>query len=183
MKKILYISLASSLFLMSCSSDDEPAISPLVGSWVLDKITISEPPAGYRFASSTTPTATILGESSYELEFFEDMTYERTIRETIFGRVDDDGEWQLTDDELDLIQDNTNVQDLPVTFDLDGDIGERSMTLITKDLWFAWPPSIINDPNTPLDTLANATQEELNAFFNEHGELVTATFELEFDRE
>ncbi len=179
MKRILYICLTLTLFLTACSSDDGPGISPIVGAWTLDKISISDAPAGHQFAVSTTPTATVFAESSYEIEFFEDNTYERTLRETIFGRVDDSGTWELNDTELDLDQEETNAQDLPVSFDVDGDISERGMTLITEDLWFAWPPEIVNDP-VAFDTL-DGTQEQINALFNEHGVLVLSTFELEFE--
>ncbi len=181
MKNILYICFALLLFITSCSSDDGPDISPIVGAWTLDKITISNPPSGHQFAVSTTPTATVFGEVSYEIEFFDDMTYERTLRETIFGRVDDSGTWELIDTELDLDQEETNAQDLPVSFDVDGDISERGMTLITEDFWFAWPPEIVNDP-VAFDTL-DGSQEQINQLFNERGVLVLSTFELEFELE
>lgn len=183
MKKVLYLLLGSSMFFISCSKDDEVVI-PIVGLWTLDKITISEPPSGYQFASSTTPSATALQESNYEIEFLADMTYERTLDGTIFGRVDDQGTWELDGEDLDLDQeDATNYDDLPVRFEVDGDISDRSMTLITTDAWFAWPPSIINDPNNPLDTIDFSNSAEANAFFSEYGEIVDATFTLEFDKE
>ncbi len=175
MKKLLYVSLALTLFLTSCSSDDGPTIDPIVGQWILDRITITDPPAGYQFAVSTTPTS-VYGEDSYEIEFFEDNTYERIIRGT--NRFEDDGTWTLDGDELDLDQDNANIQGLPVTFTVDGEINERGMTLITQDLWFMWPPDIVDDP-VALDTAD--TQEELNALFAEHGELQMATFTLDFE--
>ncbi|MEP1096260.1 MAG: hypothetical protein ABJG78_14185 [Cyclobacteriaceae bacterium] len=175
MKKILYVSLSLSLFLTSCSSDDDPSVSPIVGLWVLDRITVSDPPAGYQFAINTTPTS-IYGETSYEIEFFADNTYERIVRTA--NRFEDDGTWTLNGDELDLDQENANIEGLPVTFDVDGDIDERGMTLITKDGWLAWPPLIVNDP-VALDTAD--TQEKLQALFAEYGELVTSTFTLDFE--
>lgn len=176
MKKLLQAScILTTVLLSSCSSDDGPDISPIVGLWELDRITVSDPPQGYEFAVSTTPSS-VYGETSYEIEFFDDNTYERIIRGT--SRFEDDGTWELDGDELDLDQDNTNVEGLPISFTVDGDINERGMTLITEDLWFAWPPVIVNDP-VALDTAD--TQEELNALFQEYGELVPSTFTLDFE--
>lgn len=183
MKKVLCTLLVASMFAISCSKDDE-VIIPVVGVWTLDKITISDPPSGYQLAASSTPNATILGETDYEIEFLADFTYERTLSETIFGRVDDEGTWELDGEDLDLdVEDVTNYEDLPVRFEVDGDISDRSMTLVTQDVWFAWPPSIINDPNNPLDTIDFNDPDEGNAFFSEYGEIVEMTFTLEFEKE
>ncbi|MEM9337845.1 MAG: hypothetical protein AAGA66_03900 [Bacteroidota bacterium] len=183
MKKILSLLAILPFVFFSCGDDDEPEINPIVGEWVLDKITISDPPEGHIFASTPTPTNTILLESSYELEFLANMTYERTINGTrSFGRIDEDGAWELDGQSLDLDVDNTTVQDLPTRFTVDGDITDQ-MTLITQDLWFAWPPEIVNDPNNPLDTVDFSNSDEANAFFGEYGAIVNFTFTMEFEKQ
>lgn len=181
MKRIFYLLLASSVFMISCG-DDEPTINPIVGEWVLDQITISNPPDGYAFAVSTTPT-NLYGESSYEIEFFADGTYERTINTP--NRFEDEGTWELSNDELELDQDETNVQGLPLDFEVDGTISEeRGMTLITNDdQWFVWPPAILAEFEPGVTALDTAdTQEKLNALFADYGELQTVTMELEFEK-
>ncbi|MEM9389904.1 MAG: DUF5004 domain-containing protein [Bacteroidota bacterium] len=164
----------------SCGDDDSdgPVVSPIVGEWELDDVSISNVPSGYLLATQATLN-NYYGESEYKIVFFEDFTYEREI-EFATQSWEDEGEWELDEQDLDLDQDDTNVQGLPTSFTIEGEITDRSMTLVTEDLWLAWPPEIVDDPNTPLDTLE---QSELANFFAEYGALVNMTLTIDFDRQ
>ncbi|MBV6644356.1 MAG: hypothetical protein KI790_02845 [Cyclobacteriaceae bacterium] len=181
MKKLLLLSFcfATLCAITSCSDDDEPTVNPLVGEWILDKITVSDPPAGHQLATTPNPTS-LYGESSYELEFFEDMTFERTLRSSA-DRIDEDGEWELDEADLDLDIDNSNAAfTIPTRFTVEGEITDRDLVLVTTDSWLAWPPSIVED-EFALDTAD--TQEKLNELFNEYGVVVDFTFTLEFEKD
>lgn len=181
MKKYLLLSALALPLLMTSCKEDEEKINPIVGLWVLDDIEASDLPSGYAFATNPSTSFTIWGENEYEIEFFSDGFYERELKGTFAGDLEDDGEWELIGDELDLDQDNADTEDVVTKFTVEGEITERSMTLIGTDSWFAWPPEVLNDPNKPLDTLE--TNEELNAFFAEYGAIVEVTVTMEFDRE
>lgn len=175
-KNLLYALLITATFLIACG-DDEPDVNPIVGSWELDDVVISDPPAGFVIATNANQSS-VYGESEYLLVFNADGTYIREIERTE-GDFEDEGTWEIDGTDLDLDQDDTNVQGLPTTFTIDGEISDRSMTLVTTDTWFAWPQSIIDDEQA-LDTLED---NELNAFFNEYGAFVDMTFTMDFDRQ
>ena len=175
-KNLLYALLITAAFLVSCG-DDEPTVNPIVGSWVLDDVEISDPPAGFVIATNSQQSS-VYGESEYLFIFEADGTYIREL-ERDNGDFEDEGTWEIDGEDLDLDQDDTNVQGLPTSFRIDGEISDRSMTLITTDTWFAWPQSIIDDEQA-LDTLEDS---EVNAFFEEYGALVEMTFTLDFDRQ
>ena len=173
-KNLLYALLITSAFLIACG-DDEPAINPIVGEWVLDDFVVSDPPVGFRIATNPNQTS-LYGESEYLFVINADGTYLREIERTA-GDFEDDGTWELDGTDLDLDQDDTNIQGLSTAFMVDGDITDRSMTLVTTDTWFAWPDAITTEI---LDTVA---QENLNDFFLEYGAFVDFTFTMDFDRQ
>lgn len=175
-KNLLYALLITAAFLVSCG-DDEPTVNPIVGSWELDDVVISDPPAGFQIATNPQQSS-VYGESEYLLIFNADGTYIREIERTT-GDFEDEGTWEIDDDDLDLDQDDTNVQGLPTSFTIDGEISDRSMTLVYQDIWFAWPQSIIDDEQA-LDTLEDS---EVNAFFDLYGAEVEMTFTIDFDRQ
>ncbi len=182
MKNYLFLISLVVLFLTSCSDDEEP-IHPIVGTWELDEITISEVPSGYQNAFNQTSDFTFWQEESYTLFFFQDGTYEREVEDsfTFGGDVEDEGEWEIDDEDLDLDQIDGDSDELVLSFTIDGEITERKMTLVGEDFWFVWPPEILNDPNNPLDTLE--TNEEYVAFFNEYGEIQKCTISMDFDKQ
>lgn len=183
MKKNLLITtlIASLLFIASCGGDDEPTISPIVGKWILDDIEATDLPAGYAFAINPEGSSTSWFEDEYVIEFFEDGTYERELSNTSAGDLEDTGEWELDGDDLDLDIDEFDTQDVVTSFTVDGEITDRSMTLIGTDGWFAWPASIVDNPDNPLDTAA--ASGTLNELFAEYGEIVDVTVTMEFDRD
>lgn len=181
MKSILKLTLAIAItvFGISCS-DDEPKVDPIVGEWELKEITFLEPPSGYQRASSEESDESIWNEDSYTINFFADGTYERELNnaQSANGATDleDNGEWDLDGDDLDLDEDETDTQDLAFSFTVVDEISDREMNLEGDELWFAWPPSIVNDP-LALDTLEN---DEIADFFFEYGEIVEFKANFEF---
>lgn len=178
-KNLLYALLITAAFLVSCG-DDEPEISPLVGAWELDDIEASDLPTGYAWAIDPRGNATAWFEDEYVIEFFADGTYERELSNTTAGDLEDNGEWELDGDELDLDVEDSDTQEIITSFTVDGEITDRSMTLIGQDGWFVWPPSIVDNPDNPLDTAS--TQESLQQLFFEYGEVIQVTVTMEFDR-
>lgn len=176
-KNLLYALLITAAFLISCG-DDEPDVNPIVGSWVLDDFVISDTPAGFVLATDANQS-NLFGESEYLFTINADGTYFRELERTN-GDIEDDGTWELDGNDLDLDVDNENIANALVTsFTVEGDITDRSMTLVTRDTWFAWPQAIWDDP-LALDTL---DQSEVGAFFNEYGTFVEYTFTMDFDRQ
>ncbi len=195
MKKLLLtiVTVTTLLFMSSCGGDSEPSVNPLVGEWELDNITISDPPTGFSFELfNTEPSSTLLGETRYTIEFKDDMTYEREIRDArlfdnqgneIVSDLDDDGEWEQDGNTIDLDQENADFADIPTRFEL-VEIDDETLTVTTTDSWFAWPAEIANDP-VALDTLivdGAIDNERFTALLIEYGEIVDATFTLEFDK-
>ncbi len=180
-KNVLVFGLLAGFIFLSACGDDEPSVDLLIGEWVLEDITISDPPTGFGFGIiATTPDATILAERSYKITFEDDFTYEREIEESeVFEQdLEDSGTWERNENEIDLDQDETDIDGLPTRFTI-VDLDDDKLTVVTEDLWFAFPPEIINDP-VAIDTLI---QEEFRLFGNTYAELVTATFEMTFERD
>ena len=172
------------VLLAGCNKDDEdPEPDPIVGVWVLDDMEVSDPPSGYALAFGPESSFTIWQEESYEIEFFADGTYYRELKDsfTFQGDIEDEGEWVIDEEALDLDQTDGDTEDLVLSFTIDGEITDRKMTLVGEDLWFVWPPEVLNDPNKPLDTLE--TNEEYVAFFNEYGDVQMCTVTMDFDRQ
>ena len=82
MKRILLLlSISSVLFFSSCSSDDDPQINPLVGTWSLDNYSLPDRPTGIgAWLTFSSNNNSLWGEVIYEIEFKEDFTYERELR-------------------------------------------------------------------------------------------------------
>lgn len=175
-KNLLYTLLVTAAFLISCG-DDEPDVNPIVGNWVLDDVVISDPPAGFGIATSPNQSD-VYGETEYLIVFNADGTYFREIDRSA-GDFEDEGTWELDGDDLDLDQDDTNIQGLPTSFTVDGEISDRSMTLVTRDTWFAWPQELLDD-DMAFDTLEG---DEINILFENYGQFVEFTFTMDFDRQ
>lgn len=174
----LITALSILLFAISCGKDDEAPVNPIVGKWKLKEITFVNAPTGFVPALvSDESESSIWGEDSYTMEFFSDGTYERELN-NIFqgGGLDDSGSWELDDDDLDLDADLTETEELPFSFTVTSITGDRKIILATKDLWLAWPESIVNDPKA-LDTLET---EELSDFFGEYGAIVEFDVSMDF---
>lgn len=179
MNKIVYLFFCI-LCLYSCN-DDEPTVNPIVGKWVLDDIEATDLPTGYIFATNPQASSTSWFEDEYVIEFFADGTYERELSNTSAGDLEDTGEWELQGTDLDLDMDEFDTEDVVTRFTVEGEITDRSMTLIGEDGWFVWPPSIVDNPDNPLDTAS--ASNTLNELFAEYGEIVDVTVTMEFDRD
>ncbi len=188
-KNLLYLFFLPLAFIVACGSDDEPDVNLLIGEWELDDITISSPPSGYGTQGiNLTPSATINGESSYQIEFKDDFTYERLLRdaravnsngEPIIIDFEDDGEWEEDGTDLDLDQDNFTVSGIPTRFTV-VEKAENSLTLETQDFWFAWSPALVSAGGADTITTSQGFDSLADAGWLE---VVEMTFTMEFDRD
>lgn len=155
--------------LASCGSDDGPSIPPIVGEWEGDEFEISVDDPAFNSIDGTDDD--LYGESSYVFEFDEDGSYERELQFST-GRLEDEGEWEIDGDELELDPDNSNtglIDDFEI-ISVDADelvlAGEANFRLL---------------PNTIIDTVT--TIESFNALIEEFGQVKTAQVTLTFERD
>jgi len=179
MKKLLYISLSMSLFFMSCSSDDSPTPTHEIGTWSLD---------GYQFINLQTGfqdnEGLSLGLSQLSFgsgEPFEDYFLTLNIDETYIREIgvagpdiDDEGTWELNDDELILDSEEVGEDIWKVEKNEEDDfwISFQSQNSFIPDLYF---DTVSQGYRDFLDTLTDAQLDSVtNAIVK------TATFDLVF---
>lgn len=109
MKKVLYLLLASAMFFISCSKDDEPVLTHEIGTWELDSYILTNLPAGFtnnegRIFAVNEINFGGVSFDSYEITFASDFTYQREISVT-GPDLNDEGTWELDGDDLTLISD------------------------------------------------------------------------------
>lgn len=180
MKKFLLISLlAGSILFVSCGDDEDP-IDPVVGVWELDKVEYSSPPSGSVWLIFGSGDISLWGETSYEIEFLSDGTYERELTFST-GRFEDTGEWEKDDEELDLDQDEVELDGLFTSFDLGESSDNDELVLIATDN--SWPSVTIEflDAFTATqDTIT--TQDSYNTILAENSTANTVMITLTFEK-
>ncbi|PIB35442.1 hypothetical protein BFP72_08555 [Reichenbachiella sp. 5M10] len=162
--------------LVSCS-EEEKEPDPIIGAWVLDDVEYTNAPAGYQYNEGE--SSTLYGETEYAIRFFEDLTFERELDGIVLtngGDVEDEGAYELTEDEL--ILDPDDAIGLDTDFDVVEPITERDMILKTTATF-----SSISDAelDAALDTIT--TQAEYQAIVDEYGVQITLDVTLYFDKE
>ncbi len=192
-KNLLYALLITAAFLVSCG-DDEPDVSPIVGTWELFNVsgTIAESDFGYlEFADQ----ASLFGESVYQFEFDADGTYERIIEDVQFtngstGNLDDNGTWEIDNEELELDADGAEVSGLSYDYniaELDGD--DLRLEYEQRDEAFSatklneWIEAGILVNTAEGLAFTGITQEQLDSLRNNFLETITYTFSLKFDKQ
>lgn len=193
-KNLLYALLITAAFLVSCG-DDEPQIDPIVGTWELDEVSISSPPAPLAFwlVSTGLSTTSLYGEVFYEIEFKADNTYERELRFADGSRANDSGEWEIDGDDLDLDQDDSNVSPgaLFTEFEI-SDQQDDEIVLIGTRIQEGITQESSDEINALVETFgdpsnsSNWTDEEIGAYvalLNEKAETATIEITLTFSKE
>ncbi len=187
MKKYTLAILLGALILFVSCDEDEPKIDPIVGLWELDRVEISDVPSG--FASLEGSGSTAYGEDSYTIEFFSDFTYEREIDNIPdFGDIDDEGEWSIDGDELELDPED-EVGGLTYSFTIDEEIDDRELIVSSLTTFQTYSDQFQADWEANFDTIsfdANGDAlypEILNAVLEENFQSVQVKLTLEFDRQ
>ncbi|MEP2027050.1 MAG: lipocalin family protein [Reichenbachiella sp.] len=177
MKKLLQTTLlaCSLLFIASCSSDD-PEPDKIIGTWILDNGTYSNPPAAYSLQAGDVES--IYGESEYKIRFFDDMTYERDVTGN-GGSFEDEGTYSQTGDKLELDYEK-GTTGLDLEFDVVGDITDKNLDIITSTQITALSDAILNDKEFQ-DTVT--TNAQYFAVLEERGVVITLDLTYYFDRE
>ncbi|MEP5611745.1 MAG: hypothetical protein ABJP45_05815 [Cyclobacteriaceae bacterium] len=178
MKKILYISLSLSVFLMSCSSDDSPTPTHEIGTWSLD---------GYQFINfetgfeSNNELSLGINQLSFGGAAFEDYFLTLNIDETYTREIgvagpdiDDSGTWELNEDELILDSEEVGEDIWQVERNEDDDfwISFPSQNSFIPDIYF---DTVTQEYRDYLETLTDAELDSVNAAIAR-----TATFDLVF---
>lgn len=167
MKKILYLALALSVFLTSCSSDDGAPPAHEVGNWELDGYLFSNFGPDFQFYNNPPLAlgldALLWGGSPYEdylLVLNADGTFEREIG--VNGPdISDEGTWELDADDEILILDSDEVGEI------EWDVQKNE----DDDLWISFEaqdnfiPDIYRDTVTQdyLDLLATFTDDQIDS--------------------
>jgi hypothetical protein len=173
--RLFMVSICSITFLASCK-DDEPKIDPIVGEWELNEVNFSDAPADFSRFNGTSAD-NIYGETKYVITLNSDQTYIREVR--IDGKTyEDDGEWELDDEELILDQDDSDTDGFMLDFIVEEEITIEELVISGTITTRNFTDEIFNDPEA-LDTLD--TQEKFDAFAAEYLQTfsITATLELE----
>ncbi len=161
MKKVLYICLASTMFLLSCSSDDSVPLTHEMGEWELNSFILSDLPEGFEGREGVIVAINALrfGGSvfeQYELSLNSDQTYSRKITFEVGPSARDNGTWVLDEDDF-LILTNEDGDD--IEFEI---VQNRN-----EQLWWAEPANftMFHDSVTSED-LEGLTDEEEEALLN-----------------
>ncbi len=170
---LVYGIMVGMVSLVACGDDDGPSIDPLVGEWKVEEVTLSNLPAEFDKNEGTEDN--LYGESSYVFEFNEDMTYDREIDNIPgIGNIDDEGEWEVDNEELELDADGAG-------FDLIYDY--EILELATDDLEIQGERIFRFLPDAVTDTAVVETVEELRALFDEYGQNLTVTVTMKLERD
>ena len=172
--------IGTSVFL-SCESDPEP--DPVIASWVLDDVEYTNAPQGFSLQEGVDNS--IYGESQYRIRFFDDMTYERDIKDVQLTNgaivdLEDEGNFEIDEEylTLDATDGDTDIG-LITEFEIISEPNDRSMTLGTSISFPAWPDDILTD--VTLDTVT--TQESFDELVSLYVQVITMDAEMSFDKE
>lgn len=177
MKEFLKLFILSTFlisFLTSCDDkDDQPKIDPIVGEWVLEKVTFSDAPSEFlRFNGVTQDN--LISETKYTIKFKGDQTYLRS-RQLSGTFLEDEGDWVLNGDDLRFFVSESDLLNTFVDFNVES-MTIEDLVLSTPYPLYVYPDEIFNDP-VALDTL---TDEEVGFFRVKYAEQISlrATLEL-----
>lgn len=184
MKNYLLVLCLLAILLVSCK-DDEPEINPLIGTWELDDATLEFQSSGFSY-SEFSGDNDVYGESSYIIQFFDDLTYEREINDIPgFGDINDEGEWEQDGEDIDLDSDDDEIGGVPYSFTL-VEVNDRSLVLTYEEEQLVWSNSKLDEWFA--DGTINSsgqfnieTQDQLDSLLT-FRQTVDAIVTLEFDR-
>ncbi len=177
MKNILSTLLLGALVLFVACDDDEPKVDPIVGEWELDRFEISNAPTGFMNVEGR--SSDWFGEDRYSIEFFSDGAYNREIDNIPgFGDIDDEGEWELIDNELELDSDDDEIGGVDYSFTLEEEITDREMILSALTTILALPDDFATVVMVDTVTIQAVLDSLVGAYVNE----IQVTGTYEFDR-
>ena len=190
MKKnlLLFIAITSLLVVSSCGGDEE-AVNPLLGLWELDDVSIDANGSEFDYLDESGAND-LVGESEFTIEFNADMTFERILEDVQFTDgstrdIEEEGEWELDDDDLDLDSEGDEVNGLPYSFKVDANTSTE-LVLSFSENNSAFPQSKIDDwfADGTLDAAGffTVTQDQFDSLVLNFAQNVTVDFVLEFDK-
>ena len=190
MKKnlLLFIAITSLLVVSSCGGDEE-AVNPLLGLWELDDVSIDANGSEFDYLDESGAND-LVGESEFTIEFNADMTFERILEDVQFTDgstrdIEEEGEWELDDDDLDLDSEGDDVNGLPYSFKVDANTSTE-LVLSFSENNSAFPQSKIDDwfADGTLDAAGffTVTQDQFDSLVLNFAQNVTVDFVLEFDK-
>lgn len=186
MKNSLKFLLIGTVVLVGCNKDDEEP-EPIVGTWELDEATVEF--EGYSFYGGNENHW--IGESSYIITFNEDLTFQRELEDVPFtsgtDNLDEEGEWELDEDDLDLDTDDQEYDFLDYGFTI-VEVDDQSLVLETSTGPVTlFPDSKLNewfdDGTIGSDGAFTVTEAELDSLYDNFSEATEGLVTLEFDRQ
>jgi len=190
MKKnlLLVIAVASLVFISSCGGDEEQ-INPIIGLWELDDVSVDAQGSEFDYIDDS-GLNNLVGESEFTIEFKADMTFERNLEDVEFSNgtirdIEEEGEWELDGDELDLDSDDPEIGGLPYGFKVEENSSTELVLSFSENGTF-FPLSKLqewsDDGTLDANGFFTLTDEQIDSLFTNFQENVNIDFVLEFDK-
>lgn len=184
---LLGILAIGALTFVGCKEEEK--IDPIIGLWELDDASLEFNSSGYSYYEYEGEN-NVYGESSYTIEFKDDFTFEREIEDVYDGTgiidLNEEGEWEKKDDELDLDAEDTEIGGLPYSFTI-VEVTDRSLTLTFEDSRYVYANAKIDewlaDGTINSSGVFTVSEEEIDSIRTNFRVLVDATVTLEFDKQ
>ncbi|MEM6737561.1 MAG: hypothetical protein AAGC64_07365 [Bacteroidota bacterium] len=188
MKKLLLFNIT--LFFLLCGTscgddDEEPTLTHEIGEWSLDSYALQNFPAGFESNEGLLLRVDQislggLSVESYKLVLNNDGTYTRSIDVT-GPDVNDNGTWELDDDDLELEPEDGDFQEFSVARNENNDLWLVARNGITT----AFIPDIYFDTVTQsyLDFLDTLSNDQIDSISNVLSEPVVADLVYIFERD
>ena len=130
MKKILLLSLLGGFVVLMACKEEEKMVDPLVGLWELDEFALDIEEDGFTILEFRDLQE--FDEDRYTFLFNEDFTFVRTLENVTVNGVktdlEEEGEWEIDDDELELDADDGEIGAFLYDYDIE-ELTENSLIL------------------------------------------------------
>ncbi|MFY0600432.1 MAG: hypothetical protein JXR03_12235 [Cyclobacteriaceae bacterium] len=174
---------------ISCS-DDEPKVDPIVGLWELDDASREVTQSDFEYLNFSGDND-IVGESKYTIEFTSDLKFERILEDVPFtnGTTDDieeEGEWEIDGDDLDLDADDDEFSGLPYSFKIIENTGSK-LTFEYEENGTAFPQTKVtewfNDGTLDSNGSFTVTDDQFDSLSTNFSQSIDVVYTLEFDKQ
>lgn len=164
-------------------------INPIIGLWELDDVSLDAQGSEFDYLDETGEN-NLVGESEFTLELMADLNFERILKDVSFTDgsvrdIEEEGEWELDGDDLDLDLDGTELTGLPYRFTVTENTATE-LVLSYTDRGSFYPESKIQewlaDGTVDAQGFFTVTDEEIDSIQLNFLQSVDLNFTLEFDR-
>ena len=191
MKKtlLLLFTTASLVFITSCG-DDEEKVDPIIGIWELDDVSVDAVGSEFDYLDASGEN-NLVGESEFLIEFKADQTFERELEDVLFSDgstrdIEEEGEWELDGDDLDLDSDDQEINGLPYSFKVEENTG-TDLILSYSESGSFFPQSKITewfeDGTLDSDGFFTVTDAQFDSLVTNFAQNVSLDFLLEFEKQ